>query len=188
MGTSRVTFMGSKNTPCCCLPVSSTSTCVLRSLKIFSDFKDTFLFPAAFKFWTQDPPGYREVQYVFQSPAPRIQINYSRGRCTKEPEVIIALFRIPAFSCQDWKEQEQTATDTKGDLSPGEETHSSEKEKSSTEAVMGTSWHQRHRARVGCPGCHLGECPGLAEGSGPQPTLGIPSPPRASVSPWGNLE
>lgn len=52
--TSEMTFTCLKNTlSVCCPSVSSTSTCVLRSLKGVSDFKDTFLFPAVFKFCTQ---------------------------------------------------------------------------------------------------------------------------------------
>lgn len=55
--TLRVTFTCLKNTPSgCCPSVSGASTCVLRSLKVVSDFKDTFLFPAGFKFYTQSSP------------------------------------------------------------------------------------------------------------------------------------
>lgn len=50
VGTSRVTSACPENPPPCGRPpISSTYTCVLRLLDI-SDFKDTFLFPAAFKF------------------------------------------------------------------------------------------------------------------------------------------
>lgn len=61
-GNLAVTFPCHENAPSCCRPsLSSASTCVLRSVEVFSDFKDTFLFPASFKSGTQNSPGYSKV-------------------------------------------------------------------------------------------------------------------------------